>query len=258
MIITRRHDLELYRQAGALSTRILFKLKSAVKAGVYPIEVDQLAESLCEKNSVKPAFKGVGYSNPYQYSTCISVNDVVVHGIPSRTEAIKLGDIVKVDFGLIYQGLYTDHCFSVIVGKGDKTKIKLVTAARDSVQAAVKLAVSGNRLGDLGAEMHAGVTKFGFDVLKQYTGHGIGRGLHESPAVPAYGKAGTGEILETGMVLCVESQVVTGSDRVKVAPDGWSVVTADHGDSAMFEYMVVVQRDKPYVLTDTFDWGMIV
>ncbi len=258
MIITSRHDRDLYTRAADLSTEILFKLKNTVKAGVYPIEIDELAETLCKKNSVRPAFKGVGTYNPYQYSTCISINDVVVHGIPSKTEAIKAGDIVKVDFGLIYKGFYTDHCFSVIVGKGDKNKVKLVTSARDSVQKAVSLAAAGNRLGDLGAAMHAGVKKFGFDVLKQYTGHGIGRSLHESPAIPAFGRPGTGEVLETGMVLCIESQVVSGSDKVKVAADGWSVKTVDQGNSAMFEYMVIVGRDKPYILTNTLGWGMMV
>jgi methionyl aminopeptidase len=258
MIITRKHDRDLYLKAGALSTEILSKLKAAVKAGVLPIEIDALAEKLCRKNSVRPAFKGVNPYNPYQYSTCISLNDVVVHGIPSRTEPIKAGDIVKVDFGLIYQGLYTDHCFSVIVGKSSPQKEKLLKSARDSVQQAVKLAIAGNRVGDLGAAMYLGVKKDGFDVLKQYTGHGIGRSLHEMPAIPAFGQKGTGEVLEPGMVLCVESQVVTGSDKVKVAPDGWSVVTVDHGNSAMFEYMVIVDRDKPCVLTDTRDWEMIV
>ena len=115
MIITNQHTLELYQQAGALSTKILRELKAAVKPGVVPLDLDRLAENLCRENNVRPAFKGVNPGNPYQYSTCISVNEVVVHGIPGR-RPLQTGDVVKVDFGLVYQGLYTDHCFTVVVG----------------------------------------------------------------------------------------------------------------------------------------------
>ena len=256
MIITNQHTLELYQQAGALSTKILRELKAAVKPGVVPLDLDRLAENLCRQNHVRPAFKGVNPGNPYQYSTCISVNEVVVHGIPGR-RPLQTGDVVKVDFGLVYQGLYTDHCFTVVVGKFSPLTKKLVTAARDSVQAAIPLAIIGNTTGDLGQAMQAVAKSAGFDVLKQYTGHGIGRTLHDEPPIPAYGQAKTGVVLELNQVLCLESQVVAGSDQVELAADGWSVVTRDKALSAMFEYMVVVGEKQPIVLTQTLDWEMI-
>lgn len=258
MIITNHHDLVNYQRAGALSTQILRELKLAVKPGILPIEIDRLAESLCRKNQVKPAFKGVYPANPYQYSTCISVNDVIVHGIPSQTEKLKAGDVVKVDFGLVYQGLYTDHCFTVAVGQFTPASKSLVTAARDAVAAAIPLAIAGNTTGDLGNRMQTIAQNNGFDVLKQYTGHSIGRTLHDPPAIPAFGEKKTGTLLEKNLVLCLEAQVVTGSDQVKVADDGWSVKTIDGGLSAMFEYMVIVGEKQPILLTPTLDWGMIV
>lgn len=258
MIITNQHTLKLYQKAGDLSTKILSELKDAVKPGVLPIKIDQLAESLCQKNNVRPAFKGVNPGNPYRYSTCISVNDVVVHGMPGKVKPIQIGDVIKVDFGLVYQGLYTDHCFTVVVGKFTPLIKKLVTVARDAVQAAIPLAVSANTTGDLGYAMQSKTESAGFNVLKQYTGHGIGRTLHDGPAIPAHGQRKTGTPLEKNQVLCLEAQVVTGSDQVTVAGDGWSVKTIDGGLSAMFEYMVVVGEKRPILLTPTLDWGMIV
>lgn len=258
MIITNKHDLANYQRAGKLSTQILGELKQAVKPGILPIEIDQLAARLCRKNRVKPAFLGVNRNNPYQFSTCISLNDVVVHGIPSRSEPIKIGDVVKVDFGIVYQGLFTDHCFTVAVGKFTPATKSLITAARDAVAAAIPLAVAGNTVGDLGARIQSIAANSGFDVLKQYTGHGIGRTLHDPPAVPAFGQPKTGAKLEKNLVLCLEAQLVAGSDQVEIADDGWSVKTSDGGLSAMFEFMVVVGEKQPLILTDTRDWGMIV
>lgn len=257
MIITNQHTLKLYQKAGALSTKILSELKTAVKPGALPAKIDQLAESLCQKNNVRPAFKGVNPANPYRYSTCISVNDVVVHGIPGQKPIIS-GDVVKVDFGLVYQGLYTDHCFTVVAGKFTPLTKKLVTVARDAVQAAIPLAISGKTTGDLGHIMQVTAQKAGFNVLRQYTGHGIGRTLHDGPAIPAFGQPHSGERLENNQVLCLEAQVVAGSDQVTVADDGWSVKTIDGGLSAMFEYMVVVAKRRPLLLTQTLDWDMIV
>jgi len=258
MIITDQHTLKLYQRAGELSTKILSHLKNAVKPDVLPIEIDQLAESLCQKNHARPAFKGVNPVNPYRYSTCISINDVVVHGIPSRKNPIKVGDVVKVDFGLVHQGLYTDHCFTVVVGKFTPLTKKLVTVARDTVQAAIPLAISGNTAGDLGWTMQSKTQSAGFNVLKQYTGHGIGRTLHDNPAIPAHGQPHSGATLESNQVLCLEAQVVTGSDQVEVDADGWSVKTKDGGLSAMFEYMVIVGKKQPFVLTQTLDWDIMV
>ncbi|MDZ7586908.1 MAG: type I methionyl aminopeptidase, partial [Patescibacteria group bacterium] len=193
----------------------------------------------------------------YQHATCISVNDTAVHGIPSRTEKLQSGDIIKIDFGIIYQGFYTDFCVTVGLKHLTPAQTKLIQVAKKSVRDSIKQAIPGHTTGHLGSVMQAVAKKSGFDVLKQYTGHGIGRTLHESPMIPAHGIPGEGEVLQPGMVVCLESQLVFGSDQVEVGADGWSVKTVDGGPVAMFEYMVVVQ-DQPLVLNPTFDWPIIV
>lgn len=259
MIIKSKPQLNTYLQATKISTQILKQLKDATQAGVKPIEIDDLAQDLCRQHQVKPAFLGVpGTKGPYQHATCISINDTIVHGVPSGNYKIRVGDIVKLDFGIIYQGLYTDHCITVGVGKLDPKDQLLVETTREAVQIAAKAAIVGNTTGYLGHLMHSTVQEKGFDVLKNYIGHGIGHSLHESPQVPAFGQPMSGQILKKGMVICVEAQVVAGSDRSYTASDGWSVKTRDGQNSAMFEYMVMVGKRKPKILTKTMDWDILV
>ena len=191
MIITTKKELKLYQQAGLLSTKLLKQLKDAVKPGIYPIAIDQLADKLCAQHNVTPAFRGVASRGKvYQYATCISINDTVVHGVPSKTEKIKPGDLVKVDFGIHYQGIYTDHCFTVAVKQLSPANEKLIKTAQQAVQAAIPVAITNNTVGDLGHTMQTIAVKNGFDVLKQYTGHSIGKTLHEKPTIPAHGNKG--------------------------------------------------------------------
>lgn len=259
MIITSKQDLAIYQKAADLSLRVLLELKNAVKPGIYPIEIDELAKKLCQKHHTRPSFLGVaGRQGPYPHATCICVNDAVVHGIPSSTEKFKPGDTVKVDFGLVYENFFTDHCFTVVIGQPDPKTELLVKTAQKAIQSAALQAITGATTGDLGHTMHAIALAAGFDVLKQYTGHGIGHTLHDQPMLPAHGQPHTGTKLEKGMVLCVEAQLVTGSDQVYVADDGWTVKMTDHGNTAMFEYMVVVQDKKPILLTPNFDWPIVV
>lgn len=259
MIIHSKKDLAIYQLAADLSLRVLDRLRAAVKPGIYPIEIDELAKKLCHKYHARPSFMGVaGRQGIYPHATCICVNDAVVHGIPSRTEKFKPGDTVKIDFGLVYGEFFTDHCCTVVIGQPDAKTETLVKTAQSAVQSAVLQAVTGAYAGDLGHTMHAIALAGGFDVLKQYTGHGIGHTLHEQPMLPAHGQTGTGTKLEKGMVLCVEAQLVTGSDQVYIAEDGWTVKMTDHGNTAMFEYMVVVADKKPIILTHNFDWPIVV
>jgi len=258
MIIANKKQLKEYRQVANLSSSILKQLVQALKPGIYPIEIDNLAQKLCQDNQVVPAFKGVGGpSNPYQYATCISVNDTVVHGVPSSNQKLKVTDIVKIDFGIIANKLYTDHCVSVAIKKLTPQTEKLIKNAKRSVLSAVAKAITGNTVGDLGQAMYSVAKSEGFDVLKQYTGHGIGYTLHENPSIFAYGQPHTGDILKKGQVICVEDQVVEGSDQVYTADDGWSVKMSDQKNTAMFEYMVVV-GERPEILTQTMDWPIVI
>lgn len=258
MIILSSQQLAQYQEATKISTEILWQLHQATKAGVTPLEIDALADKLCQKFKVKPNFKGVGSpNNLYRHATCISVNDVVVHGIPNSV-ALQPGDLVKVDFGLQYQGLNTDHCFTVGIRPVAREDHELLTAGRRAVMKAASNAKPGEWTGTLGSLMEETAHEYGFSVAEQYVGHGIGKTLHEPPELPAWGETGTGTVLRRGMVLCVEAQVIAGSNDLFTAEDGWSVKTTDGSKAVMFEYMVVAEQPEPTLLTPTTDWPLTV
>lgn len=254
MIIKKPKEEKILREAGEISVEILSKLRDMLREGVTTLEIDDYAGELCSEYGVKPAFKEV---DGYNFNTCISVNDVAVHGLPSKY-VLKKGDLVSIDFGIVYKGYMTDHCWTWCVGKPDGKKKKLLESGRRAVENAMEKAVVGNRTGDLGFEMENQARRNGFNILKVFVGHGIGKGLHEYPDIPAFGKRGTGELLVDGMVVCVECQVVDDTGKVFTDEDGWSAKTERGGDSVMFEYMVIVKKDCPVILTDTRDWGVVV
>jgi methionyl aminopeptidase len=258
MILKTSADIKKYEEVAKLSTGILWELHQKTAGGVTPLEIDTLANELCEKNGVRPNFKGVGGpDNPYKYSTCISVNDVVVHGIP-QNKALKKGDLVKVDFGIEKDGLNTDHCFTVVIGdylsKDDK---RLMEVGKKAVLKAAQMARVGKTTGDLGHAMESTVEAEGFTVAEQYVGHGIGKTLHDEPQVPAWGTPKEGQKLKEGMVICVEAQIIAGSNDLYLDNDGWSVKTRDESRSVMFEYMVVVGKKSANILTKTMDWPLV-
>lgn len=255
MILRSEEEKNKYRKVAKLSTDILWQLHQKVSEGVTPLEVDELAEKLAQENGARPNFKGVGDpKNPYKHSTCISVNDVVVHGIP-QSEPFKKGDLVKVDFGIEKDGLNTDHCFTVVIGDylNDEDE-KLMEVGRKAVLKAAQMAKVGKTTGDLGHAMESAVEKEGFTVAEQYVGHGIGNSLHDEPQIPAWGEPGAGQKLKEGMVVCVEAQVIAGDNMLDLDSDGWSVKTRDGSKSVMFEYMVLVGKKKAEILTPTMDW----
>ena len=254
MIIKKPKEEKILREAGEISVEILSKLRDMLREGVTTLEIDDYAGELCSEYGVKPAFKEV---DGYNFNTCISVNDVAVHGLPSK-EVLKRGDLVSIDFGIVYKGYMTDHCWTWSIGKPDEKKKKLLESGRRAVENAMEKAVVGNHTGDLGFEMENEARSNGFNILKVFVGHGIGKGLHEYPDIPAFGKRGTGELLVDGMVVCVECQVVDDTGKVFTDDDGWSERTERGGDSVMFEYMVVVKKGSPVILTDTRDWGVVV
>ncbi|HPS40761.1 MAG TPA: type I methionyl aminopeptidase [Candidatus Woesebacteria bacterium] len=257
MIINSDHQLLKYQQIGKKSTDILWQLWQAAVEGITPIEIDQLAAKLCQKNAVLPAFKGVGSKkNPYRYVTCIGINDVVVHGIPSETPLQK-GDLVKVDFGIIEDGFYTDHCFTKAIGQPSEADLRLMKVARRSVQEAARKAIVGNQIGDLGFTMQTVAEKAGFSTVKEFVGHGIGLTMHDDPQIPAWGKVRKGLTLKRGQVLCVEAQIIASrDDSVYMEDDGWTIRSNSGAKAAMFEYMVVVQERRPIFLTPTLEWPL--
>lgn len=254
MTITRAKDERLIREAADISKNILKELGEAIQEGTTTLEIDELAGYLCKRYAVQPAFKRV---DGYNFNTCISVNDVAVHGIPTN-KPLRKGDLVSIDFGIIHRGFYTDHCWTWSIGKPSPMNEKLLKAGRDAVENAVNQAVTGNYTGDLGYEMEKAAKDKGFNVMRMFVGHGIGKTLHARPDIPAYGKKGTGELLVDGMVLCIECQVVDDTGEVVIDEDRWSAKTENGGNSVMFEYMIIVRKDYPDILTDTRDWDTVV
>lgn len=258
MLINSDQQLAKYQAVAKLSTEILWQLWQATQVGAVPLAIDALAEKLVRQHGCTPAFQGVGSKkNPYRHTTCIGVNDTVVHGIPTTT-ALQSGDVVKVDFGLISpEGFYTDHCFTKIVGEAAPEDVRLLKVARQGVANAARLAVAGKQVGDLGFAMQQSAEAAGFSTVKELVGHGIGYTMHDEPQIPAWGTPKKGLTLKRGQVLCVESQVIASpDDGVYLDDDGWTIKATTGAKAAMFECMVVVGEKKPTILTPNLDWPL--
>ena len=208
--------------------------------------LDHQAERFIHKHGAVPGFKG--YMG-YPATVCISINDEVVHGIPSPKRVIKEGDIVSIDAGVILKGFYGDAAITVPVGGVSPEARKLLQVTEESLYKGIEAAVVGNRVGDIGYAVQQWVEKHGFSVVRDYTGHGIGRKLHEPPQVPNYGERGKGALLRPGMTIAIEPMVNAGGFEVKTRNDGWTVVTADHSLSAHFEHTIAIMEDRTEILS---------
>lgn len=255
MIIKNDSDYKGIRSAAKLSVDILSRLRDNLKVGVLPIDLDKLALELCDKHGVIPAFSTVPN---YDYNSCISVNEDVLHGIPSDSRPIEEGDLVKIDFGVVNNGFYTDHCYTFSMGNPSEENERLISTGKLAVESSIDKAVAGNFTGDIGYTMQTISELAGYNVLKQYVGHAVGRSLWEDPQIPAYGEQGQGDVLVKDLVVCLEAQVVTGSDEVYIKDDEWTIATKDGSKGVMFEYMVIVGEDEPEVITDTRDWQTVI
>ena len=234
------------REAGRISARALRVVGEAVAPGVSTAELDALAEETIRSEGAVPAFKGY---HGFPATLCTSINNQVVHGIPSRSVVLKEGDIVSVDVGAIINGYYGDNAATYPVGAIDAEAARLLRFTAESLMAGISATLAGGRLYDIGAAVQAVAEGAGFGVVREYVGHGIGQAMHEDPNVPNYGKAGTGPVLEPGMVLAIEPMINAGDHRTEALSDGWTVVTADGSLSAHFEHTVAVTEDGPLILT---------
>jgi methionyl aminopeptidase len=239
-------EISQMRIAGGIVAQILEEMVNKVKPGISTGELDKFAESRCKDLKVTPAFKGY---HGFPASVCISINDEVVHGIPSSKRILKDGDIVGLDFGVIYEGWFGDSARTVAVGKISSEAQKLLDVTRGSLQAGIAECREGNRIFDIGHAVQKYVEGYGFGVVREFVGHGIGRALHEEPQVPNYGPKGKGLLLKAGMVLAIEPMINAGSHEVKVLSDGWTAVTVDRSLSAHFEHTVAITRNGPEILT---------
>jgi methionyl aminopeptidase len=239
-------EIEKMRVACKATAKILESLKSFIKPGLTTKDIDVEVHKQINSFNMKPAFLGYG---GFPGSACVSVNDELVHGIPNDSREIFSGDIVTVDVGCIYQGYYSDAAYTYPVGKISSQIQKLLQVTEDSLYKAIEQVKPGNRLGDVSYAVQNYVEPFGYSIVRDYCGHGLGRHLHEEPSVPNYGKPGTGVRLVEGMVFAIEPMVNAGKYQVDVLSNDWTVVTRDGSMCAHFEHTVAVTKDGCEILT---------
>lgn len=242
-------EIELMRENGILVSRTLAEVGKTVAPGVTTLELNRVAETFIRDHGAIPSF--LGYEG-FPAALCISVNDVVVHGFPSDY-VLREGDIVSVDCGTLYKGYNGDSAYTFPVGEVDAETRKLLDVTKASLYEGIAAAVAGNRTGDIGHAVQTYAESFGFSVVRELEGHGIGREMHELPGVPNYGKAGKGTKLVDGMTICIEPMINAGNRGVYLARNGWAVHTADHRNSAHYELTVVVRKGHAELLS-TFDY----
>jgi len=235
------------REAGKRTREILELVRSLVKPGVTTYDLDKAAEDKLKEWGVRPAFKGY---HGYPAVLCTSVNEEVVHGIPSKKRVLKEGDVVSVDFGLFYNGYVGDSAITIPVGTIDEKTARLLKTTEASLYAGIKAVKPGATLGDIGSAVQKVVEREGFSVVRDFVGHGVGTQMHEDPQVPNYGKPGRGLKLREGMVIAIEPMVNVGTYEVDVLDDGWTAVSADGSMSAHFEHTVAVTANGVRILTE--------
>ncbi len=241
-------ELQIMRAAGRINAEVLATVNELLKPGVSTADLNAAAEEVLRKHGCKSPFKGYGRP-PFPASITVSINQELVHGIPSKTRKLKTGDIVSIDCGTILDGFVADSAFTAGVGEISPEARTLLEVTKGALYAAIEKMRVGNRTGDVSAAIQKYVESRGFFVTREYTGHGVGRRMHEEPQVPNYGKAGTGIPLEPGMTIAIEPMVLGGTAETRVLPDRWTVVSADGSLTAHFEHSIAVTEGDPLLLT---------
>ena len=239
-------EIAIMKEGGTLVARVLERMKEVVKPGITTRDIADEADSMARALNVVPAFKGY---NGYPAVICVSVNEEVVHGIPSKSRVLQEGDIVGLDFGALHNGFYADAAVTLPVGKPEPETQRLLDVTREALYKGINAALVGNRIGDISHAVQSHVEGCGFSVVKVFVGHGIGRNLHEEPQIPNYGESRWGIRLKKGMTLAIEPMVNAGADAVHVLDDGWTAVTSDGSLSAHFEHTIAVSEGGPVILT---------
>ena len=244
--IKSKSQIQKLKDAGKIVAETHQLLKEAIREGISTYDLDQMAEQYIRKCNAIPSFKGYG---GFKGSICASINSVVVHGIPSKDTILKNGDIISIDIGALYNGYHGDSAKTHGVGDISEKDEELIAVTRQSFYEGFKKAVVGNRLSDISNAVQVYAEKYGFSVIRDYVGHGVGENLHEDPQVPNYGKPGRGPRLQEGMVLAREPMIATGTYKVKVLSDGWTAVTLDNKNAAHYEHTIAITAGEPELLT---------
>ncbi len=245
-------EIDILREGGRRLASILKAVSKKVVVGVTTAELDAYARELITQNGDSPSFLNYtpeGVRVPYPAALCVSVNEEVVHGIPSKKRKIKDGDVVSIDLGLVHEGFYTDHAMTIAVGKAKPEVKKLVAVTKEAMMAGIKAARTGARTGDVGEAIEKVLKKGGYGIVRVLSGHGVGYAVHEDPFVPNYGKRGEGEPLLPGMVIAIEPMATLGSGKVRVLSDHYTYVTSDKTIAAHFEHTVLVTEKGGEILT---------
>jgi methionyl aminopeptidase len=242
-------EIGIMREAGRINALALDAARQLVRPGVTTAELDAAAEDVIRSHGAVPAF--LGYPGPYPYpaTLTVSINEELVHGIPGKRK-LREGDIVSIDCGNIYKGFVADSAFSMGVGEISPEARKLLEVTEQALYEGIRQMRPGNRVGDISAAIQKYVEQFGYNVPREYTGHGVGREMHEAPQVPNFGRAGRGIVLRPGMTLAIEPMVLMGTYRTRVLSDQWTVVSADGALTAHFEHSIAVTDGEPYILTE--------
>ncbi len=246
IVLKSMDEISIMLEANKIVSEVLTTLKGVVEPGITTWELDKIAEDLCLKRKARPAFKGY---RGFPGSLCVSVNEEVVHGIPSRKKKLKNGDIISIDFGTEYMGFYGDSAITLAVGKIKPEVARLLKVTKESLSSGIEQVVAGNRVGDISRVIQQHVEERGFSIVRQFVGHGIGSSLHENPEIPNYFQGERTVRLIPGMVLAIEPMVNMGTHKVKVLKDGWTVITGDKKPSAHFEHSVAVTEQGPIILS---------
>jgi len=242
-------EIELLRKSSLLVGKTLAEVAKRIRPGIETIVLDEIAEEYIRDHGAEPGFKGY---NGFPYTLCVSLNEQVVHGFPGNKPLLE-GDIVSIDCGVLMNGFYGDSAYTFAIGEIDEEVRLLLERTKESLYKAIEVAVEGNRIGDIGNAVQTHVEQYGYSVVRDLVGHGLGRELHEKPEVPNYGRRGTGIKLQEGMVLAIEPMVNLGTRNVIQLQDGWTIRTADKKPSAHFEHDIAIRKGKADVLS-TFDY----
>lgn len=248
--IKTQEEIEIINEGGKLLRDILLRTAKLVKPGITTEVLNTFAEQEIFRVGGRPSFMGYGSKrNPFPSGLCTSINDAVVHGIPSDKDYLQEGDIIGLDIGMEYKGLYTDTAITVPVGKISLTAQKLIEVTKKALDAAIRESKPGNRIGDIGAVIQSTAEDSGFSTVRDLVGHGVGYGVHEDPSVPGYGKKGTGLVLEPGLVIAIEPMFCQKKSEIYFDEDGWTIRTQDGGLAAHFEHTIVITENGSKILT---------
>ena len=247
--IKTQAELDIMREAGRINAAALAAARAAIRPGSSTADVNAAAEEVLRKHGVYSPFKNYPGPYPYPSSTCVSLNEELVHGIPSKSRKLKEGDIVTVDCGTVYNGFVADSAFTAGVGTISETAQKLLEITEEALYEGIRQMKAGNHIGDVSAAIQQYVESRGMHVTREYTGHGVGRQMHEGPQVPNYGTPGRGIVLRPGMTIALEPMVLVRTWQTRVLPDEWTVASADGSLTAHFEHSIAVTENGPFILT---------